>query len=62
MFADAGRRAAHVAASLLGWRPAEFWNATPAELVTALGLDAETDAPAGHDLLRRLMERFPDAG
>ncbi|MEY3267265.1 MAG: Phage tail assembly chaperone protein, partial [Pseudomonadota bacterium] len=29
-FAGAARRAARVAAALLGWRPAEFWAATPA--------------------------------
>lgn len=62
MFAEAARRAAFFAASLLGWRPSEFWAATPAELVTALGLDAGAGDPAGADLLRRLMERFPDAG
>ena len=61
MFADAARRAAHVAAAALGWRPAEFWGATPAELVTALGLDAPlADAPINAGLLSGLMEQFPD--
>ncbi len=58
-FAETARRAAHVAALALGWRPAEFWAATPAELVTALGLDA-AERPADGSLLKGLMERFPD--
>ncbi|MFZ4108885.1 MAG: phage tail assembly chaperone [Polymorphobacter sp.] len=62
-FAGAARRAARVAAALLGWRPAEFWAATPAELRTALGLDdADDGAPATGNLLARLMKEFPDAG
>ena len=61
-FADAARRAARVAAALLGWRPAEFWAATPAELRTALGLDGDDGgAPATGDLLAQLMKEFPDA-
>lgn len=60
-FADAARRAAHLAAMALGWRPAEFWAATPAELVTALGLDEQPAAgPADTNVLGRLMEQFPD--
>lgn len=60
-FADAARRAAHVAAMALGWRPADFWAATPAELATALGLDSPPpDAPANAGLLAGLMERYPD--
>lgn len=35
-FADDAHHAAALAARLLGWRPAEFWSATPAELATAL--------------------------
>ena len=61
MLADAARRAAHVAAAALGWRPDEFWAATPAELVTALGLDAApADAPVDGGGLAALMERYPD--
>lgn len=61
-FADVARRAAHVAAALLGWRPAEFWAATPAELLTSLGQDQPAcDAPGTSDVLARLMEQFPDA-
>ena len=60
-FADVARRAAHLAATALGWRPAEFWAATPAELLTALGLDDDAGArPADAGLLKGLMELFPD--
>lgn len=68
-FAAAALRAARVAAAVLGWRPGEFWAATPAELRTCLGLDG-TDAdavagggagaPADAALLARMMEVFPD--
>jgi uncharacterized phage protein (TIGR02216 family) len=61
MFAEAALRAAHLAAAALGWRPDEFWAATPAELVTALGLDAPpADSPVGAGVLAELMERYPD--
>lgn len=50
-------RLAHLAARTLGWRPAEFWSATPVELATALGLiaAAATDAIDRGDL-KRMME------
>lgn len=59
MFAEAARRAARVAAALLGWRPDEFWAATPEDLRNSLGVEGE-GAPATGDLLARLMEAFPD--
>jgi hypothetical protein len=60
-FEIAARRAARVAAALLGWRPGEFWAATPEDLRTSLGLDdAACEAPATGAMLARLMEAFPD--
>ena len=59
-FGDAALRLAGLAARLLGWRPAEFWAATPAELAAALAPpDAPADAPPplGRDELTRLMEQ-----
>ena len=56
-----GERAAvlsGVAARVLGWRPEEYWRATPAELAAALQLDAVE--PIAGDELRRLREQFPD--
>jgi uncharacterized phage protein (TIGR02216 family) len=61
LFADTARRLAHMAAMALGWRPDEFWAATPADLVTALGLDVPaTERPADTAMLQGLMERYPD--
>jgi len=48
-----------VAARLLGWRPDDFWAATPAELASALGHESMGEAVAGEEL-ERLMARFPD--
>jgi uncharacterized phage protein (TIGR02216 family) len=59
-FAAAARRAAHLAAAVLGWSPDTMWNATPAELRTALGLDAATEVPLDRTALARLMKAFPD--
>jgi hypothetical protein len=61
-FADAARRACALSARLLGWRPAEFWAATPAELTMALADPAEaaTPAPPDRDLIVRMMECDPD--
>jgi uncharacterized phage protein (TIGR02216 family) len=51
---------AGLAARVLGWRPAEFWTATPAELAAALGLSAQPGSALDTHGLRQLMERFPD--
>lgn len=60
-FEAAARRAARVAAVTLGWRPDDFWAATPTDLCTALGLDdAGDDLPVTADVLARLMEGCPD--
>lgn len=58
-FGAAARRLAGAAARWLGWRPGEFWDATPAELAAAiLPEDAGAGArPLRRDELRRLMER-----
>ena len=49
---------AGLAARLLGWRPDEFWRATPAELAAVL--HDEMIEPVAGDELRRLREQFPD--
>ena len=56
MFGAAAVRLCHAAALLLGWRPDEFWNATPAELATALLVPGEQLAGVTFD---ELMQRFP---
>lgn len=58
-----GRRAVEhfsAAALLLGWRPREFWEATPAELWAALQpLSCAGEAPERSEI-ERLRAQFPD--
>ncbi len=54
-------RLAGLAGALLGWRPAEFWAATPAELATALAPFApEPAAPPDPAAIAALRARHPD--
>ena len=58
-----GERAAQhfaAAALLLGWRPAEFWDATPAELASALNGLSSAAQPADRSEVERLCQQFPD--
>lgn len=50
-----------LAARALGWRPAEFWSATPAELAACLADPTGSTAPLARGDLQRLMESHPDA-
>ncbi|WP_254447635.1 phage tail assembly chaperone [Sphingomonas sp. ID1715] len=55
-------RLSGLAGVLLGWRPGEFWEATPAELAAVFAaLRPPGEAIVGEDELVRLKERFPDA-
>jgi hypothetical protein len=61
MFVETATRLAGITAALLGWRPNEFWAATPAELATIIAaLAPQTEAAADGDTLSRLKELFPD--
>jgi hypothetical protein len=56
------RAVAHfsAAALLLGWRPREFWEATPAELWAALKpFSSMVEAPQRTEI-ERLQRQFPD--
>jgi len=57
-FGSAALRLGGLAARALGWRPAEFWAATPAELAAALGVTGELEPGTGLDrqILQRLMD------
>lgn len=57
-FGESAAALAGLAARLLGWRPSEFWAATPAELAGILA-DEQFEPVAGGEL-ERLMARFPD--
>jgi uncharacterized phage protein (TIGR02216 family) len=60
-FSDAARTLAGIAAIALGWRPDEFWRATPEELVIALGGHAApVCAPPDGDAIAALRAQFPD--
>lgn len=58
-FGDGAAQLSGAAAKLLGWRPGDFWKATPAELALALQISTAADGPdlAAIDALRL---RFPD--
>jgi hypothetical protein len=62
-FSDGAGRLAGVAGWLLGWRPDEFWRATPAELAAVLraarGEEAQVEGVDGGEL-SRLMGVMPD--
>jgi hypothetical protein len=61
-FATSAARLAGVAGALLGWRPADFWAATPAELEAVLAALAGPQAatPPSPTTIASLKERFPD--
>lgn len=68
-FAEGAGRLAGIAGWLLGWRPDEFWRATPAELASvlraacgqeALGEEALGGAGVDGAELARLMGAMPD--
>ncbi len=58
-FGDAAARWCALAARFLGWRPAEFWAATPAELAMALAApdDPSAPLPPSPETIARMMER-----
>jgi uncharacterized phage protein (TIGR02216 family) len=64
VFAASATRLAGLAGALLGWRPDEFWRATPAELEAVLAAFAmpptATGAPPDAATIAALKEQFPD--
>ena len=60
-FAASAVRLAGLAARALGWRPTEFWAATPAELALSLGAEEPAEAPPTRDEMMILIEREHDA-
>lgn len=59
-FGEAAARLAGAAGLLLGWRPDEYWNATPAELALALNGGAEFGEAPDAARIEALRQRFPD--
>jgi hypothetical protein len=59
-FGEAAARLCGAASLLLGWRPDEFWNATPAELGLALQPLDDAQQPPDAEMIDQLRRRFPD--
>jgi Phage tail assembly chaperone protein, TAC len=59
-FAHAALKLAGQSAVVLGWRPDDFWNATPAELAAILSAFTPEGDAADGKILTQLMELFPD--
>jgi uncharacterized phage protein (TIGR02216 family) len=60
-FAAAAVRLAGFGCAMLGWRPDEFWRATPAELAAVVAaLTGDTPAALDARGVAALMEEFPD--
>jgi hypothetical protein len=49
-----------MAAVALGWRPGEFWDSTPSELATALGLHDQPGEQIDRSTVEHLLSLFPD--
>ncbi|MEQ1548928.1 MAG: phage tail assembly chaperone [Chakrabartia sp.] len=61
MFTASATRLAGLSGALLGWRPDEFWAATPVELASIItALCPPSDGVADSHLLAHLKELFPD--
>jgi uncharacterized phage protein (TIGR02216 family) len=62
-FAAGAVRLAGLAGALLGWRPDEFWRATPEELgaiFAALAPEAGEGVPLDRAMMGQMQEMFPD--
>jgi len=63
-FAGGAARLAGIAGAVLGWRPDEFWRATPEELAgifeAMTGGAGADEAPLDRGALSRMQEMFPD--
>lgn len=59
-FGSGALRLAGLAAPGLGWRPAEFWGATPAELAAAIAYPASEFIPVSRTEIDILLERESD--
>lgn len=58
-FGEEAARLCNAAALLLGWRPEDFWDATPAELALVLQGQACAEGP-DVATIEALKRRFPD--
>ena len=60
-FSDNALALAGLAGRNLGWRPDDFWQATPVELLAMLGLTPKKpDSNIAADTINSLLKEFPD--
>jgi hypothetical protein len=59
-FGRAAARLSSAASLLLGWRPDEFWNATPTEFAAAMILVGGDGQAPDAGTIAALRQRFPD--
>ncbi len=59
-FGPGALRLAGLSARGLGWRPAEFWGATPAELAAAIADPSGEFLPVSRAEIETLLERESD--
>ena len=59
-FGEAAARLSGLASAALGWRPDEFWAATPTELACALQLPVDGVEAPDWLTIDELRRRFPD--
>lgn len=59
-FGEAAARLCGAASMMLGWRPGEFWESTPAELALALGAGGFGPEAPDAMTIEALRARFPD--
>lgn len=59
-FGDSAVQLGCAASTVLGWRPDEFWNATPAELALALQFPTGVAEPPDPATIEELRRRYPD--
>ena len=59
-FGEAAAAMCGAASAVLGWRPSEFWDATPAELLLAMAVPALDAEPPDQATIHELRMRFPD--
>lgn len=60
LFGEAAARLCNATHILLGWRPNEFWDSTPAELALAVHAPSAAGAAPDKSVIEALRHRFPD--
>ena len=59
-FAISAARLAALVGRVTGWPPHVFWEATPSEVMLALGVEAGGGEGPTRSAMEALMARFPD--